>query len=265
MSAATTPATRATPARASALPLGTPAAYAAELLGTFLLVLFIVLAVSATAAPPVGTGNVDVLLIGFTHAIVLFVLVRSLGAASGAHFNPAVTLALLFKGKIAAADAGAYIVLQCVGAILAALFAGAIMGDAAEAVNYAGPTVDPDQFAEGSIWLGALAEGTAAFVLMWAIMATAVDPRGNRDWAPYVIGLALGLGVLVMAPVTGAAINPARAFGPLLVGDFGPFDMFIVSYVIGPIVGALLAAVAYTAIVLKPQERVERRPIDTLT
>ena len=62
-----------------------------------------------------------------------------------------------------------------------------------------------------------------------------------------------------------AAINPARAFGPLLVGDFGPFDMFLVSYVIGPIVGALLAAAAYTAIVLDPQEKIEQRSIDTLT
>ena len=77
-----------------------------------------------------------------------------------------------------------------VAGVLFALFAGLIMGDAAEAVNYAGPAVNPDQFAEGSIWLGALAEGTAAFVLRWAIMATAVDPRGSRDWAPYVIGRA---------------------------------------------------------------------------
>lgn len=266
MSAATTrSAAGAAQARASVLPLGTPAAYAAEVLGTFVLVLFIVLAVSATAAPPIGTGNFDIVLIALTHAFVLFLLVRSLGAASGAHFNPAVTVALLFKGKIGVRDAGVYLVLQCIGAILAALFAGVIMGDAAEAVNYAGPTVNADQFAEGSIWIGGLAEGTGAFVLMWAIMATAVDPRGNREWAPYVIGLALGLGVLVMAPVTGAALNPARAFGPLLVGDFGSFDMFLVSYVIGPILGALAAAALYTVIVLKPQERVEQRPIDTLS
>jgi glycerol uptake facilitator protein len=260
MSAATTPAVTATPVRATALPLGTPAAYAAELLGTFVLVLFIVLAVSATAAPPAGTGNVDVVLIALTHAFALFLLVRSLGAASGAHFNPAVTVALLFKRKIEPRDAGAYIVLQCVGAILAALFAGAIMGDAAEAVNYAGPAVTEDRFADGSMWLGALAEGTAAFVLMWAILATAVDPRGNRDWAPLVIGLSLGLGVLVMAPVTGAAINPARAFGPLLVGDFGGFGDFLIAYVAGPILGALAAAALYTEIVLKPQERIEQRP-----
>jgi MIP family channel proteins len=265
MSAATTGAARTTPAKATALPLGAASAYAAELLGTFVLVLFIVLAVSGTAPEPAGTGNFDIVLIAFTHAIVLFVLVRSLGAASGGHFNPAVTCALLYKGKIGAGDAGAYVVLQCIGAILAALFAGAIMGDAADAVNYAGPAVNPDQFAEGSIWLGALAEGTGVFVLVWAIMATAVDPRGNREWAPYVIGLALGLGVLVMAPVTGAALNPARALGPLLVGDFGGFDMFLVSYVIGPILGAVAAALLYTAIVLAPQERIEQRPIDTLT
>ena len=100
MSAATTSAAPATPAKATALPLGTPAAYAAEVLGTFVLVLFIILAVSGTAPEPFGTGNFDIVLIAFTHAIVLFVLIRSLGAASGAHFNPAVTVALLFKGKI---------------------------------------------------------------------------------------------------------------------------------------------------------------------
>ena len=253
------------PARATALPLGTPAAYAAELLGTFVLVLFIVLAVSATAAPPAGTGNVDVVLIALTHTFALFLLVRSLGAASGAHFNPAVTVALLFKRKIAPVDAGVYIVLQCIGAILAVLFAKAIMGDAAEAVNYAGPAVTEGAFADGSPWLGGLAEGTGAFVLMWAVMATAVDPRGNREWAPFVIGISLGLGVLVLAPVTGAAINPARAFGPLLVGDFGSFGDFLAAYVLGPILGALAAAALYTEIVLKPQERIEKRPIDTLS
>jgi glycerol uptake facilitator protein len=265
MSGATTSAAPAVPARPTAPPLGTPAAYAAELLGTFVLVLFIVLAVSATAAPPAGTGNVDVVLIALVHAFALFLLVRSLGAASGAHFNPAVTVALLFKRKITPADAGAYIALQCVGAVLAALFAKLIMGDAAEAVNYAGPAVTEGAFADGSPWLGLLAEGTGAFVLMWAVMATAVDTRGNQEWAPLVIGLALGLGVLVLAPVTGAAINPARAFGPLLVGDFGGFGDFLLAYVAGPILGALAAAALYTEIVLKPQERIEQRPIDTLS
>jgi glycerol uptake facilitator len=263
MSAATAPAAP-TPARAPALPLGTRPAYAAELLGTFLLVTFIIFAVSGTAPPPAGSGNFDVVLIALTHAFVLFMIVRALGPASGGHFNPAVTVALLYKRKIGGADAGVYIVLQCLGAVLAALFAKAIMGDAAEAVNYAGPQVNPDQYAEGSKWLGMLAEGLGGFVLMFAIMATAVDPRGNRDWAPYAIGLALGVGVLILAPVTGAAINPARAFGPLLVGEFGSVSEFLITYVAGPIIGALLAAVAYTELVLKPQDEAEKRPIDTM-
>jgi glycerol uptake facilitator-like aquaporin len=113
--------------------------------------------------------------------------------------------------------------------------------------------------------LGLLAEGTGGFVPMWAVMATAIDPRGSRDWAPYAIGLSLALGVLVLAPVTGAAINPARAFGPLLVGDFGSFGDFVIAYVAGPILGALAAAALCTEIVLKPQERIEQRPIDTLS
>ena len=165
------------------------------------------------------------------------------------------TVALLYKRKIAAVDAFVYIVLQCLGAVLAALFAKAIMGDAAEAVNYAAPAVNPDQFAEGSSWLGLLAEGLGGFVLMFAVMATAVDPRGNRDWAPYAIGLSLGVGVLILAPVTGAAINPARAFGPMLVGDFGSFSQFLITYVAGPILGALLAAILYTEIVAQAPGR----------
>ena len=104
MSAATTSAVPATPARASALPLGTFAAYAAELLGTFVLVLFIVLAVSATAAPPAGTGNVDIVLIGLTHVIALFLLVRSLRAVASV-LGPIV-------GALAAAAAYTEIVLK---------------------------------------------------------------------------------------------------------------------------------------------------------
>jgi glycerol uptake facilitator-like aquaporin len=100
--------------------------------------------------------------------------------------------------------------------------------------------------------------------------ATAL-PLGTRSayaaelLGTFVLVLFIVLGVLVLAPVTGAAINPARALGPLLVGDFGSFGDFLVAYVAGPILGALAAAALYTGIVLKPQDRIEERPIDTLS
>ena len=96
---------------------------------------------------------------------------------------------------------------------------------------------------------------------MWAIMAMAVNPRGERHWAAFVIGSALGLGVLLFGPLTGAGLNPARWFGPAVIaGEWSDFW----AYILGPIVGAVAAAAAYSAFVLDPQERAEQRPIDTL-
>jgi glycerol uptake facilitator-like aquaporin len=106
-----------------------------------------------------------------------------------------------------------------------------------------------------------VAEALGTFILMWAIMAMAVNPRGERHWAAFVIGSALGVGVLLFGPLTGAGLNPARWFGPAVVsGEFG--DAW--AYILGPIVGAVAAALAYAALVLSPQERAEQRPIDAL-
>jgi aquaporin NIP len=89
----------------------------------------------------------------------------------------------------------------------------------------------------------------------------AVNPRGERHWAAFVIGSALGVGVLIFGPLTGAGLNPARWLGPAVMsGELA--DVW--AYILGPIVGAVAAALAYTAPVLDPQERAEQRPIDTL-
>jgi glycerol uptake facilitator protein len=87
-------------------------------------------------------------------------------------------------------------------------------------------------------------------------MGMAVNPGGDRAWAPFVIGATLGFAVMAMGPLTGAGLNPARAFGPALVGDaFGGGGTFLFVYVLGPIAGALLAGVGYTALVIGPQDR----------
>ena len=88
------------------------------------------------------------------------------------------------------------------------------------------------------------------FFLLWAIIGVAVNPRATKEWAALAIGGALGMGVMVLGPITGAGFNPARSFGPAIVS--GEWDDFFLTYVLGPIVGALLAAVVFFYIFIQP-------------
>jgi len=246
-------------------PVGGPPAYAAELLGTLMLVLFIVLVLSIAAPAPDGFGVLDFAVIGLVHAFVLMLLVASLGGVSGAHFNPAVTIALLAKRKIGGGDAAIYIACQLVGAILGALIGKALISDAADAMNVGATTISEGRFLDGAVGKAMIAEFIGTFALMWAIMAMAVNPRADRSWAPFVIGAALGLGAMTIAPLTGAGFNPARSFGPALIAnEFGGAGDFLLAYVLAPVLGAVAAALAYTAIVLAPEQRGEMRPVDKL-
>ena len=239
-----------------------PDAYAAELIGTFLLVLFIGIIVSLNSAD--GLGFTDWSVIGLLHIFVLAMLVYTVGQASGAHFNPAVTVTLAALRKIGPIDAAIYIVLQLIGAVLAALVVKLLLKDEGDAAGY-GATVISDGFLQGKALSGFLAELLGTFALMWAIMGVAVNPKGARDWAGLVIGGTLGFAVMAIGPLTGAGLNPARAFGPSLVGGGEELGDFIVAYVLGPTVGALLAGVLYTALILAPEGRAPgRREIDTL-
>src|SRR3954470_2202850 len=228
-------------------PRGT-AAYVAELLGTFMLVFFICMIVILNSRD--GLGFTDWAVIGLVHVFVLALLVNALGGTSGAHFNPAVTVTLTALRKITPADAAIYVVLQLAGAVAAALVAKALLTDEGAFVNYGAVGVSPRTTDFG----GFICEVIGTFTLMWAIMAAAVNPRAERGWAGWLIGGALGLGVMTFGALTGAGFNPARAFGPALVsGEFGGAGTFILVYVLGPIVGAFLAGIGYTALVLRPQ------------
>ncbi|CAN5474842.1 MIP/aquaporin family protein [soil metagenome] len=230
-------------------------AYAAELVGTFLLVFFICLIVSVAAGLQVS----DFAVIGLVHVFVLSMLIYTLGGTSGAHFNPAVTVALAALREIRPIDAVIYIFLQLSGAIAGALLTKALLLDEGEAANYGATLVGP--FLSGKAFPGLIAEAMGTFVLMWAIMGTAVNPRGRREWAGLVIGGTLGFAVMAIGPLTGAGFNPARSFGPALVsGEWANFWI----YVVGPLLGALLAAFAYQAIAIAPQRRRGDRPVDKL-
>jgi glycerol uptake facilitator protein len=237
-------------------------AYIAELIGTFLLVLFIALVVSVYARKGVATP--EFVVIGLLHAFVLGMLIQTLGGVSGAHFNPAVTVGLASVRKISARDAGGYIVVQIVGAIAGAALAKLILDELPGGPNLGNPSISAAL--GGKAVLGAMAEGVGAFALVWAVMGVAVNPRADADWAGFVIGTTLGFAVFVAAPLTGAAINPARALGPAIVsGEFvDGFGKFAVAYLVGPIVGGLLAAVGYKLLVLDPVDRLGDRPVDVL-
>ena len=236
-----------------------PAAYIAEFIGTFALVMFVTAAFSLYVSPTLpGSAPpfIDYSVIGLVHVLVLFMLIQTLAAVSGAHFNPAVTVALTLLREIRPVDAVIYVVCQLAGGVAGALVTKALLTEFknAEAVNYGAPLMS-DKIGE-KVGLGMLAEGIGTFFLVWVIVGVAVNPRAARDWAALAIGGTLGMLVMVLAPLTGAGFNPARSFGPALVaGEFGGTSDFVLVYVVAPVIGAVLAALIYFNLVIAPGRR----------
>lgn len=220
------------------------AAYIAELVGTLLLTFFVtsvvVLYVAAGQSAQFGS---DFAVVGLVHAFVLAVLIFMLGGVSGGHFNPAVTFGAALLKKIDPIDAVVYVLAQLSGGVLGALLTKGLLVDEGRATDYGAAAVGP---LLGGNFQGALVEGIGAFVLVLAVMALALNPNARKEWAPLGIGLTLGFVVMVMGPLTGAAVNPARWFGPALVGnEFAS----VWPFVIGPLVGAALAAGFYWLVI----------------
>jgi MIP family channel proteins len=229
-----------------------PSAFIAEFVGTFFLVLGICGVISAGA--PEGAVLTNIALV---HTLVLMAMVYAIGSISGCHVNPAVTLALAAIRKISARDAGIYMVCQVAGGVAAALLVRAFFSARGGVVNFGTPAVSDAFLAGGSAWLALIVEALGAFLLMWAVMGTAVNPAAPKGVAGIAIGGALGVGVLIFGPVTGASFNPARWFAPALVsGSFTDFWL----YILGPLAGAAGAALLYRLVMelderpLPPQE-----------
>ena len=234
-----------------------PAAYIAEFIGTLLLVFFVTAVVTLYVTQPSATNPnpfIDFSVIGLVHFLLLFVLIQTLAIISGAHFNPAVTVALAAIRQIKPPDAAIYIVAQLAGAVAGALLTKALLSDEGAAVNYGAPTVS-DRL-DGQIFPGMVAEAIGTFFLMWAIVGVAVHERASKEWAALAIGGALGMAVMVIGPLTGAGLNPARSFGPALVGhEFNGIDTFLLVYVVGPIIGALAATFLYMQVLAAPGKK----------
>lgn len=210
-------------------------AVTAEAVGTFLFFFVGAGAVVLNDHPSGGGGLVGVAL---AHGLVLAVLVSALGAVSGGHFNPAVTVAVRLAGKIKPMRAAAYIVSQLVGALAAGLALRWVFPES----SWAPSNIGTPALGAGIDILPAIAiEAVLTVVLILTVFGTAVDARAPRIGG-LAIGLAVAADILMGGPLTGAAMNPARWFGPAVAS--GAFDNWYVWW-IGPLIGAFLAAVIY--------------------
>jgi MIP family channel proteins len=219
------------------------AAYIAELIGTLFLVFFVTsVVVLYVASGQNAQFGSDFAVVGLTHAFVLFVLIASIGVASGGHFNPAVTAAFIALRRIDPIDGLVYILAQLSGGVLGALLTKGLLLDEGKASDYGTPQVSD---LLGGATQGAIVEALGAFILVLTVLAMALNPEVRR-WAALAIGSALGFLVMVMGPLTGGSFNPARWFGPALVGnEFG--DAWV--YIVGPLVGAAVAVGIYKFVI----------------
>jgi len=219
------------------------AAYIAELVGTLLLVFFVTMVVSLYVATGANAQfGSDFAVVGLTHFLVLFALIISIGVASGGHFNPAITTAFIALRRIDPIDGLVYILAQLSGGVLGALLTKAFLLDEGRASDYGTPKISA---LLGGGFQGFLVEGIGTFVLVMTVLGVALNPEIRR-WAAISIGGALGFLVMVLGPLTGGSFNPARWFGPALVGNSFNNEL---AYIFGPVAGALLAAGLYKFVI----------------
>jgi glycerol uptake facilitator protein len=218
----------------------------AEFVGTALLVLFG--AGALVAALEMGHGELDYAglgIVAISFALVIAVAVYMFGTTSGAHINPAVTFSLAAVRRFPWVEAIPYIVAQLAGALVGAVLINAIFGSQASDLSVSGGTIVGAGFTKAQ---AVLAEGLGTFLLVSTIMALAVDRRAPAGFAGLVIGLAVACEIMVIGPISGGSVNPARTFGPYLAtnpfGGSAPWSEFWI-YWVGPLVGGALAALAY--------------------
>ncbi|MFY9488771.1 MAG: aquaporin [Solirubrobacterales bacterium] len=224
-------------------------ALVAEFIGTFALVFSIVVAVALYSLQADVARGLTFPFIAMAHGLALFFMIQTVGAISGGHFNPAITVALLAIRKIAPSTAVLYIVVQLAGALVAALVAKALIGDPMETVRGATTQINTGEIEPaGAMFF----EAIVTFFLVWVVVGTAVNPDGPKEWAPLAISGTLALGILLVGPLTGGSLNPARSFGPALIfNEFGEIGDYLMAYVAGPVLGGVIAAVLYKLLYLE--------------
>jgi glycerol uptake facilitator protein len=234
-----------------------------EALGTALLVLVgpgsvVATLILAGKSTPAITGA-DLLGISFAFGLVITALVYAIGKVSGCHINPAVTFALAATKRFPWREVPAYMVGQFVGAVIGAFAIWALFAHSGIDLGMGQTSFNEDSTTWGSAMFG---EGIGTALLMFAILGI-VDSRSPGDFAGLVIGGVVIAIIMVVGPITGASLNPARAFGPELVSAIGGgathWNQYLPVYLLPGLVGAGVAAVAYDYL---STPRLQTQPIE---
>lgn len=212
----------------------------AEIVGTFILVFTGTAAATAALVDrATAGGSYDSLAVVLAFGLALAAVVAALGHVSGAHVNPAVTLGLAATNNFPWRYVPAYLGAQLLGAILGAIGTWIAYGSQArEVANLAAtyPTSGVGDFR------ALIVEALVTFILVFVVVSVATDDRAPAAVAPIAVGFALAAGIFIAGPITGGALNPVRALGPMLVaGDLTSAWV----YIVGPVLGGILAAVLY--------------------
>ena len=220
---------------------------AAELVGTFVFVLVGAGSAVGTASLLSPASGVGILVAALSNGLGLAVAVSATMGISGGALNPAVTVGLWVGKKLPSKDVIPYVIAELLGATIAgAALVASFPSAMGNAVEWGSPTLSGVL----NSWQGMTIEALLTFVLMFAVYGTAVDSR-----APRIGGLGIGLAVvadvLVSGNLTGAAMNPARAYGPMIAGGFFPGYWYI--YLVGPLVGGVLAGLVYRYLIESPE------------
>jgi MIP family channel proteins len=222
-----------------------PQKLTAEFLGAFALVFFGAGSICADQFLH-GAGSLGLFGVAAANGLAMAILVSALGHISGGHFNPAITIGFWVTKRVTTLDAALYWAAQLAGAIAASfLLKGVVPEETWRAVALGTPALVRDF----PVWSGIVLEAVTTFFLVLVFFATAVDEKGVfRSIAGFGIGLTITLGVMVAGPLTGAALNPARAFGPALASShWANWGV----YWVGPLAGGFLAGLLYDSLYLR--------------
>jgi MIP family channel proteins len=212
-------------------------AYVAEFIGTFALVFFG--SVSVTIFFPVlglSSPAASFFGIAFAHGLILMAMVYAIGPISGCHINPAITITTVALRRLPVDDGIAYLIVQILGATLAAGLHALILPGTGALTRYGLPL--PTYYVGKSDGVALVVEIIITFFLMFSVYAVLYTDRVPAGASGLLIGMTLVADILVAGPLTGAAANPARWFGPAVISN--TYQSFWV-YWLGPIIGALLA------------------------